>query len=202
MIPNWSWNWESWLNSGLFEIWHSGRSAGKRRTVRRSWELSTRGSAEKLSTAEIHCGQSACAGQFWPEAVSVSWQCKKFKGGRSARISRTVRDWTERWGRPDLTYIGCPSHNPHQTAHITKRLSLFLSQARGGDDKVKAFWSGSRTVRAHPRTLLKIVHHVLSVFWRIPNSCSWISLLERVRVRCSNMFLAHGFLKILGGSCS
>ena len=51
--------------------------------------------AEKLSTAEIHCGQSAYAGQILPEAVSVSWQCKKFKGGRSARLSRTVREWTE-----------------------------------------------------------------------------------------------------------
>ena len=36
--------------------------------------------------------------------------------------------------------------------------------SRGGDDKVKAFWRGSQTVRAHPQTLLKIVHHVLSVF--------------------------------------
>ena len=31
---------------------------------------------------------------------------KKFKGGRSARVPRTVREWTGRWGRPDLTYIG------------------------------------------------------------------------------------------------
>ena len=41
------------------------------RTVRRSWDLFTRGSAEKFSTAEKHCG-------------------------RSARISRTVREWTKR----------------------------------------------------------------------------------------------------------
>ena len=58
-------------NSGLSEIWWCGQSAGKRRTVRRSWNLFTRGSAEKFSTAKIHCG-------------------------RSARLSRTVREWTER----------------------------------------------------------------------------------------------------------
>src|SRR6185312_10400795 len=44
----------------------------------------------------------------WAEAVSVSCSVKNFKGGRSAKGPRTVRDWTELWGRPDLTYIGCP----------------------------------------------------------------------------------------------
>ena len=51
-------------------------------------------------------GRSAHVGQILPEAVLFGLQCKNFKGGRSAGISRTVRDWTERWGRPDLTYIG------------------------------------------------------------------------------------------------
>src|SRR6185312_5716045 len=46
------------------------------------------------------------------EAVSVGLQCKIFRCGRSARGPRTVRGWTEWWGRPDLTYIGCPSHSP------------------------------------------------------------------------------------------
>ena len=54
-------------------------------------------------------------------------------------------------------------------------------------------------VRAHPRTLRDILHHVLSVFRQISNSCSWISSLERVRVKGSDLFLGHGFLKILGG---
>ena len=77
-------------------------------------------------------GQSACAGQILPETVSVSWQCTKFKGGRSARISRTVRDWTERWGRPDFTYIGCPSHSPPPNrTHSQKALSLSLSSTWG-----------------------------------------------------------------------
>ena len=39
-------------------------------------------------------GRSACVGQNLPEAVSVRCQCKKFIGGWSARIPRTVRDWT------------------------------------------------------------------------------------------------------------
>src|SRR6185437_13684119 len=66
-------------NSGLSEIWYCGQSAGKGRTVRRSRYLSTRGSAEKLSTAKIHCGQSACVGQNLPEAVSVGLKCKNPK---------------------------------------------------------------------------------------------------------------------------
>ena len=41
--------------------------------------------------------------------------------------------------------------------------------------------------------------YVLSVFRQISNSCSWISSLERVRVKGSDLFLGHGFLKILGG---
>ena len=45
-----------------------------------------------------------------------------------------------------------------------QKLSFFLSQARGGDIKVKVVWCDSRTVPALPRTLLVILHHVLSVF--------------------------------------
>ena len=67
------------------------------------------------------------------------------------------------------------------------------------DLKGEDFCRGSRTVRAHPRTLRDILHHVLSVLRQISNSCSWISSLERVRVKGSDMFLGHGFLKILGG---
>ena len=73
------------------------------RTVRRSLDLSTRGSAEKFSTLKIHCGQSAkgprtvrqCLAVFTRGSFSRAavW---KFKGGRSAGISRTVREWTER----------------------------------------------------------------------------------------------------------
>ena len=77
--------------SGLTEIWYCGQSAGMERTVRRSWNLSTRGSAELLSTAKIYCGQSAKgprtvrqrtsdgppeAVQNLTEAVSVGLQCK------------------------------------------------------------------------------------------------------------------------------
>ena len=69
MIPNWGWNWESWHNSGQSEIWYCGQSAGKGRTVRRSLDLSTRGSAEKFSTSEIHCGQSAKR----PRTVRLCW---------------------------------------------------------------------------------------------------------------------------------
>ena len=189
-------------NSGLSEIWWCGQSAGKRRTVRRSCNLFTRGSAEKFSTAKFYRGRSACAGQNSPEAVSVGCQCKDSMA--DGPLGYRGQSATGQNGGVGQTWLimDVPLTPLHQTAHnIKKSLSLFLSQARGGDDKVKAFWRGSRTVRKHPRTLLKIVHHVLSVFWRIPNSCSWFSLLERVRVRCSDLFLDHGFLKIFGWSC-
>ena len=78
-------------------------------------------------------GRSACAGQNLPEAVSVGWQCKKFKGGRSARISRTVREWTERWGRPDLIYKGCPSHSPPPNRTQTSKSSLSFSLKHVGE---------------------------------------------------------------------
>ena len=76
----------------------------------------------------------------------------------SPRLDRKVGS-----ARLDLNWMSL-SLSPTKPHISSKRLSLFLSQARGGDNKVKPFWSGSRTVRAHPRTLLKIVHHVLSVF--------------------------------------
>ena len=117
----------------MSDFWERGRSAGKGRTVRRSWDLFTRCSAEKFSTAEIHCGRSAHVGQILPEAVLFGLQCKNFKGGRSAGISRTVRDWTERWGRPDLTYIGCPSHTPPPYRTQTSKRSLSFSLKHVGE---------------------------------------------------------------------
>ena len=132
----------------------------------------TRSSAEKFSISEIHCGQSAKG----PRTVRLCWanstrdsfsQLAVYKIQRrtvcqdiadSPRLDRKVGS-----ARLDLYWmsLSLPSTKPHTNI---QKLSLFLSQARGGDHKVKTFWSGSRTVRAHPRTLLKIVHHVLSVF--------------------------------------
>ena len=46
-----------------------------------------------------------------------------------------------------------------------QKLSLSFSLKHvGGDIKVKVIWHDSWTVRAHPQTLLVILHHVLSVF--------------------------------------
>ena len=157
MIQNWSWNWESWHNFGLSEIWYCGQSAGNGRTVRRSWDLSTRGSAEKLSTAKITQRtvlQRTADGppeavQNLPEAVFSQVAVCKLKGGRSARVPRTVHEWTERWGQPDLTYIGCPSHSPppNRTQH-PKALSLSLSSTWGrrqGQGFLAWFPDGPRT---------------------------------------------------------
>ena len=66
--------------------------------------------------------------QNLPEAVSVGLQCKIFRCGRSAKGPRTVRDWTEWWGRPDLPYNGCHSHlpSPNRTQHPKSSLSFSL----------------------------------------------------------------------------
>ena len=90
-------------------------------------------------------------------SVKIQMRTVRQDTADSPRLDRMVGS-----ARLDLQWVSLSL--PHQTAHLIQKLSLFLSQARGGDDKVKAFWRGSRTVREHPRTLLKIVHHVLSVF--------------------------------------
>jgi len=68
-------------------------------------------------------GRSAHVGQRQFQSVAVY---KIFKGGRSAKGPRTVRDWTESWGRPDLTYIGCPLHLPTKP-NTTPKVSLSFS---------------------------------------------------------------------------
>jgi len=116
MIPNWGWNWESWHNSGQSKIWYCGQSAGKGRTVRQR-------------TAD----GPPVLGRFYQRQFQSVGSVKKFNGGRSARISRTVRDWTERWGRPDLTYIGCHSHSHPPNRTQTSKSSLSFSLKHVGE---------------------------------------------------------------------
>ena len=172
MIPNWSWNWENWQNSDLSDFGSADgpRVRGGQSAVHGtcSPEALQRSSQPQKYTADgppKDRGRSAHVGQILPEAVLFGLQCKKFQRrtvrrdiADSPRLDRKVGS-----ARLDLYWMSLshPSTKPHTNI---KKVSLFLSQARGGDDKVKPFWSGSRTVRAHPRTLLKIVHHVLSVF--------------------------------------
>ena len=141
MIPNWSWNWESWQNYGLSEIWHSGRSAGKRRTVRRSWELFTRGSAEKSSTGKLHSGRSAKG----PRTVRQCWEeftRGKIQSDGSVKIQRrTVRQDTadsplldRKVGsaRLDLYWMSLSQPPPNRTHH-QKALSLSFSLKHLGE---------------------------------------------------------------------
>ena len=88
-----------------------------------------------MDSPRVRGGQSAkgprtvrlCWAEFARGRVSRIAVKKKFKGGRSARVSWTVREWTERWGRPDLTYIGCHSHSPPPNRTQTSKSSLSLS---------------------------------------------------------------------------
>jgi hypothetical protein len=92
------------VTSKLFwaAVLRSGRSAGEGRTVRRSSGLVTRGSAELISAV-------------------------KFQRRRSACMSRTVRHWTERWGRPDLAYIRMSLSLLSPTRDILSKSSLSFS---------------------------------------------------------------------------
>ena len=87
----------------------------------------------------------------WPKFARGSFNrvsVKKFIGGRSARISRTVREWIERWGRLDLTYNGCPSHNhpPNRTHHPKSSFSLSTTWGRRqGQGFLAWFPDGPRT---------------------------------------------------------
>ena len=149
MIPNWSWNWESWQNSGLSEIWYCGWSAGKRRTVRRSCDLFTRPSAEKLSTAKFYRGRSACIGQNSPEAVSVGCQCKdSMADGPPGYRGQSATGQNGGVGQTWLI-MDVPFTPLHQTAHnIKKALSLSLSSTWGrrqGQGFLAWFPDGPRT---------------------------------------------------------
>ena len=89
--------------------------------------------------------------------------------GRSA----PAQNW---WGRAAWLIWGVAFFSPHQTDHFQpKALSLSLLSMRGrlqGQGFLAWFPDGPR---ASP--------DILSVFRQISNSCSWISSLERVRVR-------------------
>ena len=135
MIPNWSWNWESWQNSGLSEIWCCGQSAGKGRTFRRSWDLSTRGSAELFSTAKLHCGRSACVGKN-SKADGPPGYRGQSATGQNGGVGQT---WL---------IMGVPLTPPHQTAHLIQKLSLSLSSTwvrRQGQGFLAWFPDGPRT---------------------------------------------------------
>src|SRR6185312_4482985 len=65
------------------------------------------------------------------EAVSVGLQCQS---GYSVKIQRrTVREWTERWGRPDLIYKRCPSHSPPPNHTYPPKSSLSFSLKHVGE---------------------------------------------------------------------
>ena len=131
MIPNWSWNWESWQNSGLSEIWYNGRSAGKRRTVRSSWDLFTRGSAEKFSTAKLHCGRFA-KGPWTVRLSSVHPASFGYTDGLLLSKARTV--------------LRRSADSPPVLGRIYQR--QFQSAVRSIFSEADGPLQGSRTIRA------------------------------------------------------
>ena len=148
-------------------------------------------------------GQSAYAGQILPEAVSVSWQCKKFKGGRSARLSRTVREWTERWGRPDFTYIGCPSHSPPPNRTQTSKSSLYFSLNHVGETTRSRLFG---VVPGRSEHIPGLFSRLCIMSSRYFNESLTLVLgflyWKELGLDAPIFFLDHSFLKILEGSYS
>ena len=115
MIPNWSWNWESWQNSGLFEIWYCGQSAGKGRTVRQR-------------TAD---GPPVLGRFYQRQFQSVGSVKNSTADGPPGYRGQSANG--QKGGVGQTWFIrGVPLTLPHQTAHILqKALSLSLSSTWG-----------------------------------------------------------------------
>ena len=63
----------------------------------------------------------------------------------------------------------CPlslSSPPKPATHLSCSLSLSFSSTWKGISQGEGIWRGSRTVRAHPRTLRELLHHVPSAVRR------------------------------------
>jgi hypothetical protein len=72
-------------------------------------------------------------------------------------------------------------------------LLLSLSLSRKGLLLGVFIWGTPRTVRAHPRTLCEVLHHVIRVFFQITHSISRILSKKVVRVSCCDLKIVHGF---------
>jgi hypothetical protein len=115
--------------------------------------------------------------------------------GLSAAMSRTVRPCRARVGpRPrdeiDPASLSLPPPKP------VYPFLLLAPSLRKGLLPRDFDWGTPWTVRAHPRTLREVLHHVIRVLFRISLSISWILSKAVVRVwRCDLKFV-HDF-KIL-----
>jgi hypothetical protein len=102
--------------------------------------------------------------------------------GLSASASRTVRVCRALVGPGSMAVSQAGNSfllQPDQSL-ILSSLSCSLSRK---DPLLGDFdWGTPRTVRAHPRTLQEVLHHVIRVFFRISHSLSWILSKKVIRV--------------------
>jgi hypothetical protein len=121
-------------------------------------------------------------------------------GGRSAWGDRMVRTCGICVG-PNQPWLIFSHISFLPTKPSTTLKALSFSLARGKEPPLgEGIWRGSRTVRAHPRTLREFLHHVLFVFHWFPISCSWISSMEMLRVWGCDLFFGHVLVKLVGGT--
>jgi hypothetical protein len=126
-------------------------------------------------------GSTGCSGaNNGPSAPGC--QTVRAPRGPSTRAPRTVRECRTQVGPKTRGDKPVALLSLSQTAR-TLPLSLFLalSQRKGpllGDFDL----STPRTVRAHPRTLREVLHHVIWVFFRISHSLSRILSKKMIRV--------------------
>ena len=141
--------------------------------------------------------------KIWTEAVFSGDLLEFYKGRRSTVRSRTVRACAERWGRPDLTYMGCLFHlSPPNRTHPLKALS-FLSQARGrnlqGGGFLAWFPDGPSTSPDSSQDStscplgIPLIPLIIFVDFTMKEARVWGAPIY---------FLAIGFMQIVGGTCS
>ena len=135
-------------------------------TTRIAIELATRASFLTIT----HCTVS----KVFLFYQHLTWDKGKTQIGKVKKERKT----------PDRCYInpGKRNYSISLLSHLrdSQILQYYLLFRGVTDDKVKAFWRGSQTVRAHPQTLLKIQHHVLSVFHWFLSLYLWISSWKRL----------------------
>jgi hypothetical protein len=116
--------------------------------------------------------------------------------GLSAGASRTVRAYHAPVGpRSRMSKVCClPSRSQTERRPL---LSIFLALSLRKVSLLGDFDSStSRTVRAYPRTLREVLHHVIRVFFRIPHSFSRILSKKVIRVWGCDLKFVNDF-KIL-----
>jgi hypothetical protein len=164
------------------EIKRGGRTVRSNRADRPAAPggLSARSARTVRVSVGRRCFTGRSGGNNGPSVTGV--RTVRAPRGLSAVVSRTVRPCRARVGPKPRDVVKQPSLLLSQT-RTSPLLSLFLAPTQRKGLPLRDFVPGTpRTVRAHPRTLREVLHHVIWVLFRIPPSISWILSKKVIRV--------------------